>query len=92
MNVVVCGVAQCHGLALAQVLASVAQPGDAKYYVYGAGRHMIHVGSPDFRGAAHASCSQDEAEAFLAEVYSAIFRQFLIAVSGLAGGHARDIS
>ncbi len=79
-----------HGLTLAQVLASVSQPGEAKYYVYGAGLHMIHVGSPDFRSAAHAACSQDEAEALLADVYSAIFRQFLIAVSGLAGGHARD--
>lgn len=73
---------------LTQVLAAIASPGDGKFHAYGAGRYAIHVGSPDFRAAAYAACSQNEAEAFLAEVYVSVLRQFIIAVSELQGRRA----
>ena len=70
-----------------QVLSAVTRPSEAKFHTYGAWRYAIHAGCMDFRAAAHAACSQDEAEALLAGVYSSILRQFLIAVSELEGGH-----
>eukprot|EP01044_Picomonas_judraskeda_P016044 COSAG03_NODE_2789_length_2453_cov_2.898895_2_plen_189_part_00 len=78
-----------HALCLPlQVLSAVTRPSEAKFYTYGAWLYAIHAGCMDFRAAAHAACSQDEAEALLAGVYSSILRQFLIAVSELEGGHS----
>jgi hypothetical protein len=69
-----------------EVLAAVAAPGVAKYHGYGGGRHVIHVGAPDFRSAEHASSTQEEAEAVLSAAYTSILRQFLMAVSELEEG------